>query len=556
MSAPRIAATAAAALLSSVVGPPIVLNNVSTGTAFDSPYLALPTIGITANAETVVFARGASVFDVLAEPLQTGLGPDSSNVSYSHCGKWLNAAIVDAMNTSIVHGFFHQEWSCDYAHNLYTNKSIAYARSEDGGLHFAPWSPSGAVGPAADQIIAGSNFSTSHQCGEGDHGVVRVGEYLYMLFREWDAPNGLSTGLARAPVSSGGAPGSWVKFYNGSFDGLEPGVGGQCDAIEGAAGTAMVRMLRAAGGGVDALASIGLAYAGGLTMAWASAAAPPAVWSAALAGPLFPTGASDWNRNVNSSELFAYPSLVSDAGSPDASMDPSENASVVFTYLAPRATFASRWLVRRPVAFFERAAGGGASLAPPPALVALSLWAARGGGGGGGGGGSGAWWWATSGPVTDDTPGGFSLARAQIALVFTSPAGVAGSVEVVECADQQGGGGGGAPRGGRVALAARADCGAAGGALASGVVLRTAGWLAPSARAADAVGWSSVARAGGDGAPAARARAGALWRCKGQGAFNFSAAFGDASCEDAGAGFAQDLLLGFALGALETLPQV
>jgi hypothetical protein len=43
--------------------------------------------------------------------------------------------------------------------------------------------------------------------------------------------------MARASVSSGGTPGSWLKLHNGSFS--QPGRGGECSAIAGVAGTAV-----------------------------------------------------------------------------------------------------------------------------------------------------------------------------------------------------------------------------------------------------------------------------------------------------------------------------
>lgn len=47
-----------------------------------------------------------------------------------HCGCWLQAvADLPADKPGVVRGFNHEEFKCDYAHNSYTNKSIAYAES-------------------------------------------------------------------------------------------------------------------------------------------------------------------------------------------------------------------------------------------------------------------------------------------------------------------------------------------------------------------------------------------------------------------------------------------
>ncbi len=51
---------------------------------------------------------------------------------------------------------------CDYARNSYTNKSIAYAESTDGGLNFTK------AGHPQNQIILPpeGNTTTVHQTGE------------------------------------------------------------------------------------------------------------------------------------------------------------------------------------------------------------------------------------------------------------------------------------------------------------------------------------------------------------------------------------------------------
>jgi len=67
-----------------------------------------------------------------------------------------------------VHGYAHQEWQCDYAHNFQTNKSIGYAVSTDGGATFTK------PGHPHNAIITSPNTTTAHQTGEGDHGVVAM----------------------------------------------------------------------------------------------------------------------------------------------------------------------------------------------------------------------------------------------------------------------------------------------------------------------------------------------------------------------------------------------
>ncbi len=45
-----------------------------------------------------------------------------------------------------------------------------------------------------------------------------MGGFIYVIFREIDLQSSISGyGLARAPIGSDGAPGSWQKYYQGSF---------------------------------------------------------------------------------------------------------------------------------------------------------------------------------------------------------------------------------------------------------------------------------------------------------------------------------------------------
>jgi hypothetical protein len=536
----------AAATITSLVGAPSIIGG-PVCCLFDSPYLGLRTsagaVGITANSETAVFANGDnSIFEFLKVPISTGLTSDSSVNSYSHCGKWLNSAYVDATNSSIVHGFFHQEWHCDYANNEYTNKSIGYARSEDGGLTFSPYPTPSDSNPGVDQIIAGFNTTTRHQTGEGDHGVVRVGNFLYLLFINWDASHdGISVGLARSPISSGGTPGSWVKFYNGTFNSAEPGVGGRADAVSGSPGTAVSRVI---GGTIDALVVVGVILSSSMGISWIdvnnSDSFAPSTFTPAAAGPLFNADWSNWDRSINASELFGYPSLVSDSGSPDASIDPYQSTSLVFTYLAPRSSFTDRWLVRRPVTFFMLPPNAPSNSPPPPALVTLSLWKSA----------DGTRTWPTTSPVSFSTIGNFSK-YSDIALLLTSNVakGTEDATEIIECA--LGDGSTGAPVGGTVVLTTLTECGQ--GLFADGAKLRVPGWISSSKQSSDALGWGKVMIAGSNGDSFAGAISGELWRCQGNGNFNYTVTFNDRQCVTAGGGWTPDRSLGWALSLIKNL---
>ena len=155
--------------------------------------------------------------------------------AYDDCGAWLNSAIVEDDNLT-VHGWYHSEAMCNYSGG-FTNKSMSYAKSTDGGLHFSkPAHP--------ENVILRSpphNISTSceHCTDEGDATIVKDGDWLYMHFMEWhgwhiDAAGsnnagGFSAGVARSKLSDRGLPGTWYKWYNGAW--MEPAVGGQATAI-------------------------------------------------------------------------------------------------------------------------------------------------------------------------------------------------------------------------------------------------------------------------------------------------------------------------------------
>lgn len=306
--------------LSSVVDAPEVVGGPAC-CVFDSPFLAIrlnstTTAGYTANSQSYLWSSGPDVNSTLASPEFTGLGPDPLNTSYSHCGKWLNAAWVDTAGT--VHGYFHQEWHCDYADGLYTNKSVAYALSTDGGRTFVPSPAPSPENPAANQLIAGANFSAAHQTGEGDHQVLQVDdEWLHLYFAEWDGPGGACTiGVARSALTDAGAPGTWWKWHGGAWE--SPGVGGASDALSGMPGTAVYRV-PAAGG----LVAVGVLTSAAMGLSWS---ADGLQWERAAAGPLFNAAWSDWNRNANSSELFGYAALTGPEVGSERGGGPSETA--------------------------------------------------------------------------------------------------------------------------------------------------------------------------------------------------------------------------------------
>jgi len=174
--------------------------------------------GYSANSVSQLVVEGPSLSNLLTpnHSRTVGLGRNPDKTALDHCGAWLNVALADASlvgrgaggaavatASSVVRGFYHQETGCDYARGFYTNKSIGFALSVDGGRNFTK---QGAIITAPL-----GNTTTAHQTGEGDHGVAVVGESMYLYFTEWDPPawsqGQVTIGLAASPVGRG-EPGS------------------------------------------------------------------------------------------------------------------------------------------------------------------------------------------------------------------------------------------------------------------------------------------------------------------------------------------------------------
>jgi hypothetical protein len=118
----------------------------------------------------------------------------------------------------IYHGENHLFSGVDYPGTPFY-AGIGLARSMDGGL---TWQRQG-------QIVSGHDPQqpTQPPTGAGaltPSAIVARG-YIYVIFRELDRQSNVyGYALARAAVGSDGAPGSWQKYYQGSFS--TPGLGG------------------------------------------------------------------------------------------------------------------------------------------------------------------------------------------------------------------------------------------------------------------------------------------------------------------------------------------
>ena len=97
--------------------------------------------------------------------------------------------------------------------------AIGLARSHDGGV---TWTRQGEIIGAHDPQ---SPTQTTGGAGASTPTAIEAGGFIYVVFREIDPQSAVSGfAIARAPISSDGAPGSWRKYSDGGFS--TPGLGG------------------------------------------------------------------------------------------------------------------------------------------------------------------------------------------------------------------------------------------------------------------------------------------------------------------------------------------
>jgi hypothetical protein len=135
-------------------------------------------------------------------------------------------------NTSISHG-----WEFNV---------VARARSSDNGL---TWRREDVVVSGADSKPTERSEVT--QPGISEFGTVVANGYIYMLYQyvpnsasDADAPAVIQ--VARAPLASDGAAGTWMKYYQGAFS--QPGISGRGSPVVTTGGTSGCTRLRGASG--------------------------------------------------------------------------------------------------------------------------------------------------------------------------------------------------------------------------------------------------------------------------------------------------------------------
>ncbi len=176
-------------------------------------------------AGATVLLRGPSFEALVPYPLQNGLAvpvlsPSGSGFDSDYAGA--NSVLPAAHGHDLLMFFHAERHPCKGPFPFLGG--IGLARSSDGGL---TWQRRGQVISTVAPMPTDCSFQA---WGVGNPSVYRSrdGLYLYMLFIEWLRGNPVSRPdvlyLARAPIASDGAPGSWQKYANGQFS--QPGLGG------------------------------------------------------------------------------------------------------------------------------------------------------------------------------------------------------------------------------------------------------------------------------------------------------------------------------------------
>ncbi|HZY39084.1 MAG TPA: hypothetical protein VFE53_20650 [Mucilaginibacter sp.] len=146
-----------------------------------------------------------------------GAGSTAFDADYAGAGSVFRAA-----NGTDLLMIYHAEnhlFGTTHSNGIPFYAGIGLARSTDGGT---TWQREG-------QILSGHDPQQASQgltgAGVGTPAAIEANGYIYVVFREIDLQSKTEgIGIARAPVATDAAPGSWQKLLNGSFN--SPGLGG------------------------------------------------------------------------------------------------------------------------------------------------------------------------------------------------------------------------------------------------------------------------------------------------------------------------------------------
>lgn len=333
------------------IGPPEVLRGPDSDIP-DSPFYTLTTpsslLGYVANSYTEGY-KGGSLETLRL--LGTVISKSEDAFAFDSCGAWLHSAWQDE---SIIRGWYHAETACNYPA---THKSVAYAESGDGEHFFKP-------NPPANRVISApvQDYIEGEESGEGDHHIIQIGNYLYMYFlaiKDWQIH------VARSHISGGGQPGTWYKYSNGTFS--SPGVGGSSSPVTHWNNLALSWV------SFSTQLNSYIGFSGFWQRGYGLSVSPDGLtnWTP-LPYLILPSGEEGidpgelwWNRDNNSKEIAAYPSLISPYGDSDR----IDNVFwLYYLYINPGEHLDQRYWVRRKVWLNYTSATAPVELVPRIAL--------------------------------------------------------------------------------------------------------------------------------------------------------------------------------------------
>jgi hypothetical protein len=178
--------------------------------------------------ESTYFYQGIDFSFLTPHQLSDGLPlpvltPSGAGFDRDYAG---SAAVVRASNGMDLLMFYHgEDHSCTTTGHDRTKARVGLARSSDNG---ASWSRSGQI-ISSPEMPVDCNYEGFRGAGNPSVVLSRDGKYYYLYFTEWVSTRPDSISLARAAVSSDGAPGAWYKYKNGAF--TQPGLGGTSDPV-------------------------------------------------------------------------------------------------------------------------------------------------------------------------------------------------------------------------------------------------------------------------------------------------------------------------------------
>ena len=163
---------------------------------------------------TSLAASGGAPVGVL---LPSGPGTAAFDADYAGAGSVFPAA--DGSDLLMIYHAEHHLFGGVLSPGSPFYAGIGLARSRDGGV---TWIRQGQIIAAHDPQL---QTQTTGGAGASTPTAIEAGGFIYVIYREIDPQSAVSGfAIARAPVASDGAPGSWRKYSDGAFG--TPGLGG------------------------------------------------------------------------------------------------------------------------------------------------------------------------------------------------------------------------------------------------------------------------------------------------------------------------------------------